>query len=120
MAESDLGAGRACTQRNRNGRESPRQLRGLLLKDLVTPDFRDYAVQVVMEPECGEATRELGKFRAARDAIKQRGKKLSRVADETASNRLDAIYEATDKIRRSRCCPRTGAYFPAKGASWKC
>src|ERR1700739_3350597 len=73
---------------------------GVLLKDLEFPDFRAYQVRV---PKPGtvlaEATRELGKF--LRDVMKLNlGNKNFRVfgPDETASNRLDAIYEATDKI----------------------
>jgi xylulose-5-phosphate/fructose-6-phosphate phosphoketolase len=72
---------------------------GLLLKDLRMPDFRDYAVDV---PEPGatssEATRVLGTF--LRDVMKQNLDRANfRVfgPDETASNRLDAIYEVTGK-----------------------
>lgn len=73
---------------------------GLLLKDLVMPDFREYAV-VVPKPgdEFAEATRVLGTF--LRDVMKLNAtSKNFRVfgPDETASNRLEAIYEATDKI----------------------
>jgi xylulose-5-phosphate/fructose-6-phosphate phosphoketolase len=73
---------------------------GLLLKDLAIPDFRDYAVTV---PKPGtateEATRVLGKF--LRDVMKLNAdSKNFRVCgpDETASNRLDALYETTDKV----------------------
>jgi xylulose-5-phosphate/fructose-6-phosphate phosphoketolase len=73
---------------------------GLLLKDLVMPDFRDYSVQVVKPGTANaEATRELGKF--LRDVMRlNREAKNFRVfgPDETASNRLDAIYEATEKV----------------------
>ncbi len=73
---------------------------GLLLKDLDLPGFRDYAVEVV-EPgvTVAESTRVLGKF--LRDVMKlNEPSKNFRVfgPDETASNRLDDIYEATDKI----------------------
>ena len=73
---------------------------GLLLKDLAMPDFRDYAVQV-LKPGTGnaEATRELGKF--LRDVMRlNKDAKNFRVfgPDETASNRLDAINEATSKV----------------------
>ncbi|MEN6336771.1 MAG: phosphoketolase family protein, partial [Phycisphaerales bacterium] len=68
-------------------------------KDLRMPDFRDYAVDV---PEPGatssEATRVLGTF--LRDVMKQNLDRANfRVfgPDETASNRLDAIYEVTGK-----------------------
>ena len=72
---------------------------GLLLKDLAMPDFSRYAVPV---PKPGavtaEATRELGKF--LRDVMKlNAASKNFRVMgpDETASNRLDALYEVTGK-----------------------
>ncbi len=72
---------------------------GLLLKDLNVPDFRKYQVNV---PKPGgataEATRVLGGF--LRDVMKMNAAaKNFRVfgPDETASNRLDALYEATDK-----------------------
>jgi xylulose-5-phosphate/fructose-6-phosphate phosphoketolase len=71
---------------------------GLLLKDLIMPNFREYAVDV---PKPGktvaEATREMGKF--LRDVMKM-NKENFRVTgpDETASNRLDALFEVTDKM----------------------
>jgi xylulose-5-phosphate/fructose-6-phosphate phosphoketolase len=70
---------------------------GLLLRDLELPDFRDYAVDVQRPATSfSEATRVLGRFlrdTAARNATNFRifG------PDETASNRLDAVYEKTDK-----------------------
>ncbi len=73
---------------------------GLLLKDLVMPNFRDYAVTVTKPgAEVAEATRVLGTF--LRDVMKLNlGSMNFRVfgPDETASNRLDALYEVTDKI----------------------
>jgi xylulose-5-phosphate/fructose-6-phosphate phosphoketolase len=73
---------------------------GVLLKDLVMPDFREYAVNVPKPgDEVAEGTRVLGTF--LRDVMKlNMDAKNFRVfgPDETASNRLDAIYEASDKI----------------------
>ncbi len=73
---------------------------GLLLKDLVMPDFRNYAVDVSKPgTKDAEGTRVLGKF--LRDVMKlNMESKNFRVfgPDETASNRLDALYEVTDKI----------------------
>jgi xylulose-5-phosphate/fructose-6-phosphate phosphoketolase len=73
---------------------------GLLLRDLVMPDFRNYAVRVP-KPGTGnaEATRVLGGF--LRDVMKLNAdSKNFRVfgPDETASNRLEALYETTDKL----------------------
>jgi xylulose-5-phosphate/fructose-6-phosphate phosphoketolase len=73
---------------------------GLLLRDLVMPDFRDYAVSVPKPgTENAEATRVLGVF--LRDVMKLNAdSKNFRVfgPDETASNRLDALFEVTDKL----------------------
>ena len=73
---------------------------GLLLKDLVLPDFRDYAVDV---PQPGnvnaEATRVMGRF--LRDVMKlNMHTRNFRVVgpDETASNRLDALFEVTNRV----------------------
>ncbi|MGA3103710.1 MAG: phosphoketolase family protein [Terriglobales bacterium] len=72
---------------------------GLLLRDLVMPDFRKYAVAVPKPgTENAEATRVLGGF--LRDVMKcNKDSKNFRVfgPDETASNRLEALYEATGK-----------------------
>jgi xylulose-5-phosphate/fructose-6-phosphate phosphoketolase len=72
---------------------------GLLLRDLAMPDFRSYAV-VVPSPAAADAesTRVLGKF--LRDVMKSNeSTKNFRVfgPDETASNRLEAIYEVSPK-----------------------
>ncbi len=78
---------------------------GLLLHDLAMPDFRDYAVDVPA-PGAGtsEATRVLGTF--LRDVI-DRNRENFRVfgPDETASNRLGAILEATDKTWMAELIP---------------
>jgi xylulose-5-phosphate/fructose-6-phosphate phosphoketolase len=72
---------------------------GLLLKELQMPDFRKYAIPVAGPGSvAAESTRVLGKF--LRDVMG-----LNQVArnfrvfgpDETASNRLDALYQVTGK-----------------------
>jgi xylulose-5-phosphate/fructose-6-phosphate phosphoketolase len=72
---------------------------GLLLRDLVMPDFRNYAVSVPKPgTENAEATRVLGGF--LRDVMKLNAEARNfRVfgPDETASNRLDALFEVTSK-----------------------
>lgn len=72
---------------------------GILLRDLVMPDFRDYAVKVEKPgTEFAEATRIMGVF--LRDVMKLNGEARNFLIvgpDETASNRLEAVYEATDK-----------------------
>ncbi len=73
---------------------------GLLLKDLVMPDFRKYATPVTKPgTEISEPTRVLGEF--LRDVMKlNTDARNFRVfgPDETASNRLGALYEVTDKV----------------------
>ena len=73
---------------------------GLLLKDLQLPDFRAYAVDVPKPATVeAEATRVTGQF--LRDVMKLNAERRNfRVMgpDETASNRLGALFEATERI----------------------
>ncbi|MFZ4457005.1 MAG: phosphoketolase family protein [Bacteroidales bacterium] len=80
---------------------------GLLLKDLNMPDFRDYAVNV-LEPGRinAEATRVMGQF--VRDVVTLNSEQRNfRVMgpDETASNRLGAIFEVTDRVFMGEIIP---------------
>ncbi|MGH2511054.1 MAG: phosphoketolase, partial [Candidatus Limnocylindrales bacterium] len=70
---------------------------GLLLRDLVLPDFRDYAVPVEQPgTSLAEATRVLGQY--VRDVIARNPDTFRLFGpDETASNRLDAVFEVTDR-----------------------
>ncbi len=70
---------------------------GLLLRDLVLPDFRDYAVDVERPARStSEATRVLGVF--LRDVMERNAQNFRIMGpDETASNRLDAVFEATGR-----------------------
>jgi xylulose-5-phosphate/fructose-6-phosphate phosphoketolase len=70
---------------------------GLLLRDLVMPDFRDYAVPVDLPAvESSEATRVLGEF--LRDVVARNPDNFRLMGpDETASNRLTAVFEGTDR-----------------------
>jgi xylulose-5-phosphate/fructose-6-phosphate phosphoketolase len=72
---------------------------GILLKDLRMPDFRDYALDVPSPGAInGEATRVLGGF--LRDVLKRNAEQANfRVfgPDETNSNRLNAVFEVTDR-----------------------
>jgi xylulose-5-phosphate/fructose-6-phosphate phosphoketolase len=70
---------------------------GVLLRDLVLPDFRRYAVDVD-EPgtTSSEATRVLGAF--LRDVIERNPDNFRLFGpDETASNRLGDVFEVTDR-----------------------
>ncbi len=72
---------------------------GQLTRDLALPDFRAYAVEVgAPATTTSEATRVLGGF--LRDALRQNADAANfRIfgPDETASNRLGAVLEATDR-----------------------
>jgi xylulose-5-phosphate/fructose-6-phosphate phosphoketolase len=86
---------------------SPHANGGLLLRDLRLPDFRDYAIDV---PGPGaataEATRVLGDF--LRDVMKRNlDSRNFRVfsPDELASNRLQALFEVTDRAWNAERLP---------------
>jgi xylulose-5-phosphate/fructose-6-phosphate phosphoketolase len=70
---------------------------GLLLRDLELPDFRDYAVAVAVPgTTTSEATRVLGTF--LRDVIAANRENFRIMGpDETASNRLAAVFDVTDR-----------------------
>jgi xylulose-5-phosphate/fructose-6-phosphate phosphoketolase len=70
---------------------------GLLLRDLELPGFRDYAVDVPAPARTSsEATRVLGAF--LRDVTRANAERFRIFGpDETASNRLSAVFEATDR-----------------------
>jgi xylulose-5-phosphate/fructose-6-phosphate phosphoketolase len=78
---------------------SPHANGGLLLADLELPDFRDYAVPVESPgTSTSEATRVLGTW--LRDVMRDNADSANfRVfgPDETASNRLSALFEVTDR-----------------------
>jgi xylulose-5-phosphate/fructose-6-phosphate phosphoketolase len=70
---------------------------GVLLRELELPDFRDYTVEVPT-PTCSvsEPTRVLGAF--LRDVVVRNPANFRLMGpDETASNRLTAVFEATGR-----------------------
>ena len=81
---------------------------GGLLRGLQLPDFRDYAVKVLKPgADSAEATRVLGVF--LRDVMKMNLESRNfRVfgPDETASNRLDALFEVTTRELVARILPQ--------------
>jgi len=81
---------------------------GQLLKDLVMPDFRDYALEVKQPGQrTGEATRIMGEL--LRDVMKLNSQaKNFRVfgPDETASNRLGALFEVTNRAWQAEMLPQ--------------
>src|SRR5437867_13185978 len=72
---------------------------GVLLKDLVMPDFRNYAVSVTKRGvQSAESTKVLGTFFGDVIDLNQASRNFRVFGpDETASNRLDALYQVTEK-----------------------
>jgi xylulose-5-phosphate/fructose-6-phosphate phosphoketolase len=87
-------------QGNRRMGANPHANGGILLKDLVMPDFREYAVKFSKPGnDIAEATRILGQL--LRDVMSGNSdSKNFRIVgpDETSSNRLDALFAVTDKV----------------------
>ena len=80
---------------------------GVLLRDLELPDYRHYAVDVLVPGASdGEATRVLG--RMLRDVMTLNADAANfRVVgpDETSSNRLDALFDVTDRVSLAEILP---------------
>jgi xylulose-5-phosphate/fructose-6-phosphate phosphoketolase len=92
---------------NRRMGANPHANGGLLLKDLRMPDFRQYAAKVERPGQSvGEATRVAGEF--LRDVMKLNfASRNFRVfgPDETASNRLGALFEVTNRVSDATILP---------------
>ena len=94
QALAPVGARRMSANPHANG--------GLLRRPLTLADFRTHAVEVA-EPggSVHEATRVLGRYLS--DVVRQNPDNFRIFGpDETASNRLDAVYEVTDKVFAGR------------------
>ena len=78
---------------------------GELLRDLRLPDLRDYAIAVpVPGGSFSEATKVLGVF--LRDVMRGNPNSFRLMGpDETASNRLSAVFEATDRAWDAETMP---------------
>jgi xylulose-5-phosphate/fructose-6-phosphate phosphoketolase len=80
---------------------------GLLLKDLTMPDFRDYAVKFAGPgTSMAEATRVMGLL--LRDVMKLNMDSSNfrlMGPDETSSNRLDAVFEVTNRESTAEILP---------------
>jgi xylulose-5-phosphate/fructose-6-phosphate phosphoketolase len=78
---------------------------GLLLRNLELPDFRDYAVDVPKPAKSfSEATRVLGEY--LRDVTRSNPDRFRVLGpDETASNRLSAVFEATGRDWQAEILP---------------
>ncbi|MGN6377536.1 MAG: phosphoketolase family protein [Gaiellales bacterium] len=93
--------------------DSPHANGGRVLRNLVIPDFRDYAVDV---PGPGrttsEPTRRLGEL--LRDVIARNPSNFRLFGpDETASNRLGAAFEVTDRAWMAETEPTDEGLSPA-------
>ncbi len=78
---------------------------GLLLQDLLLPDFRDYAIALPSPGSVNaEATRVQGQL--IRDVIKRNPSNFRVFSpDETSSNRWDAVFEVTDRCSTAEILP---------------
>ncbi len=97
LALAPLGDRRMSANPHTNG--------GLLLRDLVMPDFRDYAVKVERPgASMSEATRVLGEM--LRDVIVHNPHTFRIMGpDETASNRLGSVFEETNRAWDAETLP---------------
>lgn len=88
---------------------------GLLLKDLILPDFKAYTVKIAIPgTEKEESTRILGAF--LRDIMKLNAKNFRIMGpDETASNRLDALFEVTGRTFDGIIYPSDDEYLSPEG-----
>ncbi|MBV8990510.1 MAG: phosphoketolase family protein, partial [Solirubrobacterales bacterium] len=77
---------------------NPRANGGLLARELELPDFRRYAIEVAAPAAASsEATRVLGAW--LRDVVRVNPDRFRIMGpDETASNRLGAVFEVTDRV----------------------
>ncbi len=96
--KAEIAALAPCGERRMSA--NPHANGGLLLRDLRMPDYREYAVAVARPGASNaEATREMGKL--LRDVLKRNESSRNfRVfgPDETASNRLQALFEVTGRM----------------------
>jgi xylulose-5-phosphate/fructose-6-phosphate phosphoketolase len=85
--------------------DNPHANGGELLRDLRLPDFRSYAVEV---PKPGTTTSEATRVMATflRDVVKMNPDNFRIMGpDETASNRLNPVFEATDRAWDAELVP---------------
>ena len=80
---------------------------GLLLKDLILPDFRYYALDIGAPGKIdGEATRVSGKFLRDVMRLNDSSRNFRMMSpDETTSNRLDAVLEVTNRLSTAEILP---------------
>ncbi len=85
---------------------------GALLRDLIVPDVRAYAVAVA-RPGIATAESTRGVGRLLRDILEANPDNFRVFGpDETSSNRLDAVFEATDRTSMAAVLPSDEAVGP--------
>jgi xylulose-5-phosphate/fructose-6-phosphate phosphoketolase len=96
---------RLAPQGDRRMSANPHANGGLLLRELILPSFRDYAVAVERPgTTSSEATRVLGQF--LRDVVRANPSRFRLFGpDETASNRLDDVFETTSRVWEAETSP---------------
>ena len=95
---------------------------GLLRRPLELPDFRDYAVKVNRPGQVEVSSTEV-MAHFLRDVMKQNMTSFRVFGpDETASNKLQAIYEASGKSWMEEMLPedQTAVFCPTTDGSWRC
>ncbi|WP_445249003.1 phosphoketolase family protein [Microcoleus sp. OTE_8_concoct_300] len=87
---------------------------GLLLRDLKMPEFEDYAVDVQKPGTVmAEATRVSGRFLRDVMTLNQENANFRIVGpDETASNRLDPVFEVTNRVWAGEILPEDDHISP--------
>ncbi len=94
--------------------DNPHANGGILLRDLKMPNFQDYAVDVPLPGSVvAEATKVMGKF--LRDVMKLNSQSRNfRIVgpDETQSNRLDAVFEVTERTWDTQILPEDEKLSP--------
>ncbi len=99
---------------NRRMGANPHANGGILLRDLVMPDFREHAIDVPKPGQvAAEATRVLGRF--LRDLIEfnqERRNFRLMGPDETMSNRLGDVFEVTDRVWMAERLPEDDHLAP--------
>ncbi len=100
---------------------SPHANGGLLRTDLKRPGVEEFAVTVPHPGDAtAEATRVLGRYLRGVVEINAATRNFRIFGpDETASNRLDAVFEVTTACGWTRSSPTTSP-SPPRGASWRC
>ncbi len=87
---------------------------GLLLRDLKMPEFEDFAVDVQKPGTVmAEATRVCGRFLREVMTLNQENANFRIVGpDETASNRLDPVFEVTNRVWAGEILPEDDHISP--------